>query len=136
MSWCAFVDESESNRKLDPDVYILAASVLPVGSCDVVLRRRKCMERLLFELPAMGVYEVMMEAREAKQNRHDMALARAMRARKEVPSGFRVDHAFGSGEPLLWLPDIVAGSIVAARCGDPCHLAPLMPLVTICMIKA
>lgn len=189
MSWSAFVDESESNRKLDPDVYILAASIISADSCEAVRdavrrfrlpgqrkvhwrdesekrrrwlaeavasldalhlvvvrrgyvgepserRRRKTMERLLFELSAMGVHGMLMEGREAKQNRHDLSLVRALRARKEVPSGFRVDHAFGSEEPLLWLPDVVAGSVVAARCGDPCHLASLMPLVTICMIEA
>lgn len=189
MSWYAFVDESESNRRLDPDVYILAASIMPAESRDsvreiaqglrlpgqrkvhwrdesekrrrllaeavaslavmhlVVVRvgrvgepserkRRKCMERLLFELSAMGVHQVIMEGREAKQNCLDLNLLKALRSRKELSAELRIDHISGPGEPLLWLPDILAGSVVAARCGDSRYLDQLVPLVTVVNIRA
>ncbi|MFL6051353.1 MAG: hypothetical protein ACJ72W_00315, partial [Actinoallomurus sp.] len=56
MSWCAFVDESESNRKLDPDVYILAASVMPTESCDA-LREVMLRLRLLGQRKVHWVHE-------------------------------------------------------------------------------
>ncbi|MEV5705631.1 hypothetical protein [Actinoallomurus sp. NPDC052274] len=189
MSWCAFVDESESNRKLDPDVYILVASIMepnarwPVREAVASLRlpgqhkvhwyhesdkrrrllietvmslevlhlavvrigtagetserrRRKCMERLFFELSGMGVRNIVFEAREARQNRNDLNLVRALRARQEISPDIRVDHESGPEEPLLWLPDVVAGAVVAARCGNPAHLEQLTSLVTVCVVKA
>ncbi|MCO6006007.1 hypothetical protein NE236_13525 [Actinoallomurus purpureus] len=189
MSWCAFVDESESNRKLDPDVYILVASIMAsdiresvreVMAClrlpgehkvhwyhesdkrrriliETVIslevlhlavvrtgavgetserRRRKCMERLFFELSAMGAHKIIFEAREARQSRNDLNLVKALRSRREIHADIRVDHLSGPREPLLWIPDLVAGAVVAARCGDRSYLDQIAPLVTVCVVEA
>ncbi|MCO5997707.1 hypothetical protein [Actinoallomurus rhizosphaericola] len=187
MSWCAFVDESESNRKLDPDVYILAASILPPESraavreamlrsrlpgerkvhwyhaaekrrhllSDVVAslsalhlvvvrsgipgepserRRRKCLETLLFELASAGVSEVILESRQDRQNKSDRRLIDTLLARKVIAPEVRIRHALGPAEPLLWLPDIVAGAVVAARCGQPECFDRISDIVSICEI--
>lgn len=189
MSWCAFIDESESNRKLDPDAYILAASIMPTDSCDAVRqamvrlrlagqrkvhwvhesdkrrfmlvetiarlevlhlvivrschptepserRRRKCMERLVLELAGMGVGQVTMEARAPKQNRSDMHLVDVLRARDGLVCDMWVDHIPGPEEPLLWIPDVIAGSVVAARCGNRSYAEQIAPVTTILSIAA
>lgn len=76
----------------------------------------------------------MIESRTAAQDRADLAAVAAWRSRGELPATLRVDfgRAYGpNGEPLLWLPDIMAGAVSAAR-GDknPQFLAPLRRVVT------
>jgi hypothetical protein len=44
MAWAAFVDESQSNRSLDPDTYILAAAIADI---DVLDKVRQAMTELL-----------------------------------------------------------------------------------------
>jgi hypothetical protein len=59
-----------------------------------------------------------------------------VRARQEISPNIRVDHESGPKEPLLWLPDVVAGAVVAARCGNPAYFEQLASLVTVCVVKA
>jgi hypothetical protein len=170
--WIAFVDESESNPQLDPDVYILAAALVHGTACEkirawmdglrldgqrklhwakesasrrdgiihavesldvlylVVLledisgstserRRRRCLERLLWELIQSGVRHVVLEARERTQNKRDLDLLTVLASRHRITARPRVDHLAGPAEPLLWLADVLAGALVASRCGDP-----------------
>ena len=84
-------------------------------------RRRKCLERLLVELDTMGVERVCLEAREAKQNSRDLDFVQAMRAARALSSRVRLHHEPGPAEPLLWLPDAVAGAVTAGRLGDPTY---------------
>lgn len=89
------------------------------------------MERLLTELAGMGVDEVTMEARAPKQNRSDMDLVDVLRARDSLACDLWVDHLPGPEEPLLWMPDVVAGSVVAARCGNRSYIEQMESVLTI-----
>lgn len=163
MDWTAYVDESESDQTVDPNVYVLAAALIHPNNCEDVRslmraihpgrgklhwhdesaperrkivaavaeldvlhlvvvrqgmpgghperRRRKCLERLLFELEVRQVGHAVFEARQAKQNERDRHLADQLRARKLLPARLRIDHAPGPIEPLLWLADVGAGVV-------------------------
>ncbi len=94
-------------------------------------RRRKCLEKLLYELHRAGVGHVSVEARQQKQNGRDRDLLAALRARRQLPAILRMDHVDGPAEPLLWAPDAVAGAVVADRCGTPEYLKEIGHLVGI-----
>ena len=54
-----------------------------------------------------------------------------LRARREVRKTLRMNFARGTDEPLVWLPDIVAGAVSAARGdGDQQYLTPLEAMLT------
>lgn len=92
--------------------------------------RRCCMETLLPHLATMGVGQVWLEARTASLNTKDHHHVEALRGRRLLTSALRVDIAQPSVEPMLWLPDVVAGAVGAARRGEDCYLQPLRPLLT------
>lgn len=79
--------------------------------------RRKCMEELLFKLEALGVSQVWLETRTETLNRRDLRLVDQLRGRKIITAGIRVDVAYPSEEPMLWIPDAVAGATGMARKG-------------------
>ncbi|TQM01716.1 DUF3800 domain-containing protein [Pseudonocardia kunmingensis] len=132
-------EESDQRRK---DL-VAAVAALPALHLVVVLvdaaasserRRRKCLTRLLGELDRDGVAEVCLESREAKQNRRDRQLLDVLRSQRSLGPGLRMQHQPGPVEPLLWVPDIVAGSIGALRRGDPGYhdrLAGMLTVITI-----
>lgn len=79
--------------------------------------RRKCMQRLLFQLEAVGVSQVWLESRTESLNRRDMRLVEQLRGERTISRAIRVDVALPSVEPMLWVPDAVAGAVSAARKG-------------------
>ena len=128
-------DEDRSRRKLLTDAIAdLPALHLIVIRVDTNAsperRRRLCLARLLPELDRHGVPEVYLEAREAKQNARDLDILAAMRARRQVGSRLRLYHQPGPQNPLLWVPDVVAGAVGADRAGEPAYLARLAGLTT------
>jgi hypothetical protein len=86
-------------------------------------RRRLCMKQLLWELEQLGVRHACLEARERKQNARDRQLLDQLRASRQVTAELRMDHVPGPEEPLLWIPDAVAGAIVADRLAVPQYRA-------------
>mgnify|MGYP001314738047 CR=1 FL=1 len=186
--WQAFIDESESDRRRDPDVYILSAALvdqadladaraeirrllrpgqrklhwraesdrtreviaktiasLPALHVIVVRvgrpgerserRRRKCLERLAYELDHRGVLHLTAEAREPKQNAADLHHFRNLRAAQRIQPRMRLYHVPGPGEPLLWLADAVAGAVTAARTGAPRYLQMLDGLIELVSVE-
>lgn len=128
--------ENDQRRKL------LTAAVAELEALYVVVvrvertesserRRRLCLRRLLCDLDEAGVGEVCLEAREAKQNQRDLQLLRALRAEKAISPAIRMAHPAGPLEPLLWIPDLVAGAVGAARQGRRGYLDQLSGQVTI-----
>ena len=79
--------------------------------------RRVSLRRMVFELHALGVERIYMEARQDRLDRSDVHLVRS--ARFDLPKGtqFRVDHERGALEPLFWVADIVAGAVRAGHQG-------------------
>ena len=91
--------------------------------------RRICLERLLYELEAAGVSAVSLEERTLTLNKKDLFMVHAWRARHVIGHGLRVDHGDPTKEPLLWLPDIVAGAVMATHRGDGRWRDAIVPLI-------
>lgn len=81
--------------------------------------RAACLTRLVLELHGMGVRQLLMEAREQELNRRDVHTVAGARFLLPKGSSFHVDHDHGTGEPILWVADLVAGAVRAHRLGDP-----------------
>lgn len=79
--------------------------------------RRKCMQRLLHRLVADGVEHVWLESRDSIGNQRDLTMVANLRTTDALPLSIRVDHALPLEEPLLWVPDAVAGAVAAAHDG-------------------
>jgi hypothetical protein len=94
--------------------------------------RRQALLRLLWELDQRGVRDLVLESRGERRDGDDRrSVVQAQRARW-APAGVR--YAFGQPrrEPLLWLPDAVAGAAARAVAdGDGTYLAALGDLVTV-----
>ncbi|HWE91368.1 MAG TPA: DUF3800 domain-containing protein [Pseudonocardiaceae bacterium] len=90
----------------------------PVPSRRQERARAACLTRLVWELHALGVRALHMEARQPELNRRDVRTV--LNARFALPGGtdFQVHHRFGVDEPLFWVADIVAGAIRAHRQND------------------
>ncbi len=131
-------DDSERHKLVHSVGSLDAVHVVVVGTRLERVRqergRRHCLRRLLWEGNNLGVTHATLEARTAALDRADLAAVAAWRARGELPAALRIDFGrpYGPhGEPLLWLPDIVAGAVSAAR-GDkhPQYLTALRHVVT------
>lgn len=93
--------------------------------------RAVCMESLAVYLDAMDVTQVYLEEREASLNARDQRLVQAIRGKKLIRSTLRIDTAKPSAEPMLWLPDIVAGAVGQRHVRDVDQYAePLGPMIT------
>ncbi|SDU67138.1 DUF3800 domain-containing protein [Jiangella alkaliphila] len=92
--------------------------------------RRQCMESLLFHLQAAGVAQVWLEARNTAADRRDIDAVDRFRSRRVIGHSIRIDHDQPSREPLLWLADIVAGTVSAAEGGEPAYRDVIAPMLT------
>ncbi len=85
--------------------------------------RRKCMQQLLHKLASGSVTQVWFESRDEIGNRRDLAMVANLRTTDALPPTLRVDHAKPLEEPLLWVPDAVAGAVAAAHDGRTLYRA-------------
>lgn len=83
--------------------------------------RRKCIEQLLFRLSEEGVRQVWVESRDARLNARDVKLVDVLRIRSAIPRTLHFAHARPMVEPMLWIPDVIAGAVSAARAGEGEH---------------
>jgi hypothetical protein len=81
--------------------------------------RRKCMEHLLWELGHRAVVEVCFESRNRVLDAADKKLIDILRIRNAISPRLRAVWLPAVEEPLIWLPDIVAGAASLATHGDP-----------------
>lgn len=119
----------------------LAAAVAELGVAAIVVvgtsmdrperARRKCMEVLLPQLQQAGAQRVWREARTPTQDKLDREHVAAMVGRGFIPSTFRVESQQPHQEPMLWLPDIVAGAANAAQHGYTTYLDAMRESVDI-----
>ena len=79
--------------------------------------RRLCLERLLHELNALGVTRVWVETRTESLNKRDIRMIDALRSAGTLPDRVAIGFADPVAEPMLWLPDAVAGAVGAHRRG-------------------
>jgi hypothetical protein len=80
--------------------------------------RRKCIERLLWNLSARGVSEAVFERRHQELDRQDLQMINVLRIQRALPARLRVSWKHPADEALLWLPDIVAGAASLAEVGQ------------------
>jgi len=113
-------ESNERRKKLADAVSNLNATfILVVGSpitpAKLERARRLCLEVLISELDNQGVSYVGVERRTPKQNRQDIALIDSLRSKHRIGRGIRVEFADPNQEPLVWMPDIVAGVFVTSK---------------------
>jgi len=94
-------------------------------------RRRKCLERLLYELEAKAVNDIVLESRGPADDRRDIQMLNALRGQHYLATAIRITHVIGRHEPMLWIPDAVCGAVTSARTGDPTHQAVLETRLTL-----
>lgn len=94
-------------------------------------RRRKCLERLLHELEARNIIDVVLESRGGADDRRDIQMLNALRGQHYLSSGIRLTHVVGRYEPMLWIPDAVCGAVTSARIGEPSHQSILKQRLTL-----
>lgn len=93
--------------------------------------RAVCMETLVVHLAAMDVTHVLVEERTPSLNDQDRKLIDAIRGKKLIPAEMRIDVGQPSVEPMLWMPEIVAGAAGADRVrGNPQYLDLIRSMVT------
>ena len=118
---------SESNRRRDDLIRVLADFAIPGLVITRVSgiaereerRRRKCLDAFIYELTQMGCTTVTLESRGKKADDRDIAFVESQIGIGALIPEFRVFHATGPSDPLLWLADIAVGAAVAARTGEP-----------------
>jgi hypothetical protein len=82
--------------------------------------RRLCMETLLPTLEQdYGVSRVFLEARTQTLTRKDREHVANLVGKRLITPALRVDSARPLEEPMLWIPDAVAGAVGADRLGNP-----------------
>lgn len=94
-------------------------------------RRRKCLERLLYELDTRAVNDIVLESRGSADDRRDIQMLNALRGQRYLPTATRITHVIGRNEPMLWIPDAVCGAVTSARTGDASHQAVLETRLTL-----
>lgn len=80
--------------------------------------RRLCMETLMPALEALGVSRVYLEARTPSLVTRDREQVANLVGKKLITKDLRVLTARPRDEPMLWVPDAVAGAVGAARAGN------------------
>lgn len=76
----------------------------------------------------MQVSHIWLETRTQSLNAKDMKMVDVLRSRGMIPN-LRVDLELPTREPMLWVPDAVAGAITAARKGVTTHRRTLGDLI-------
>lgn len=94
--------------------------------------RAQCLEQLLFDLGQRGVASAWVETRGPALDRADLKRVDAFRSRGVLPRDLHVGFGQPATEPMLWLPDILAGAVgVAVREGDRSLLNTFAPALAI-----
>ncbi|MBB3090241.1 hypothetical protein [Nocardioides albus] len=108
---------AEAFSYLDVAHTIVVAS--PIDAKKQERARRKCLERLLHELETLGVTRAKFESRTQPLNRRDTRMVDSMRGAGALTGKLRVEFEDPNLEPMLWIPDAVAGAVGADRLGVP-----------------
>ncbi|MEV7802394.1 hypothetical protein AB0O28_05550 [Microbispora sp. NPDC088329] len=80
--------------------------------------RRLCLDRLLCELSQQKVETVCIEARDQWHDRRDRALVGALRGAGRAGRSLQAEWRRSVDEPLLWLADVLVGSVVWCLGGE------------------
>ena len=122
-------DESESRRTAITsviarmEVWSLVVVTAPVTAGKQERARRICIETLHPTLERLGVTSIVQERRTPALDQRDVVMVEALRGQRLLTRAVRVDFAHPTDEPMLWVPDAVAGAVGMARDGHGDHLA-------------
>ena len=129
---------NESAKRRDAIAALIAsvdlAAIVVVGSpmqgSKQERARRCCLERLLHELAVFGVGDVWLESRSAVPDRRDIRLVDSARRKGLVPGRLVVGFARPKEDPMLWIPDAIAGAVTAANPGEPRWMLAMTEILT------
>lgn len=116
-------DESQPRRELIAKtiracgVESLVVAGAMVNSRKQERARRVVLGHLLYELDRRQVARVMLESRHAERDRHDIKAFGGYRNAGTVSRRLVMSHARPLQEPMLWLPDAIAGAAGDHRLG-------------------
>ncbi|MFI7059545.1 hypothetical protein ACIBL3_01065 [Kribbella sp. NPDC050124] len=132
-----WVAESAKRRDLIAET-VAALSVMaivvvgsPVHRQKQERARRCCLEHLLYELDQLGVSQAWLESRAPSQDKRDRSLVDSARRKGLLSYRTSIEFARPLQEPMLWLPDAVAGAVTAANLGEPRWLLALSEVVSV-----
>jgi hypothetical protein len=77
--------------------------------------RAICIESMMVYLHTYGVGNVLFEQRDQALNERDQRIVKSIRGKNLVPPEMRVNWGRPLEEPMLWLPDVIAGAAGADR---------------------
>lgn len=118
----------------DLDVGVFATIHHPVGAHRQQLARRRSLEALVPALTREGVGELVIESR-GPQDSKDRSVLLKLIELGHCPADLGYSFA-GKAEPLLWLPDAVAGLLSEAECRRSDHwIAELQRVVQIFEVR-
>jgi hypothetical protein len=128
----------ESPKKRDAIASLIAAMDLaaivvvgtPMHGPKQERARRCCLERILYELARAGVTDVWMESRSSAPDRRDVRLVDSARSKGILPASLMVRFARPTEDPMLWIPDAVAGAVTAAVLGEGRWMLALSEVLT------
>lgn len=80
--------------------------------------RKQVLKHLLYELDRVEVARAVLESRHTERDRHDLTSIGQFRNAGYLSRRLTVSHERPLQEPLLWLPDIIAGVVGDHRCGE------------------
>ncbi|MEV6411109.1 hypothetical protein [Kribbella sp. NPDC051718] len=132
-----WVAESKKRRDLiahtiaELDLVSVVALGKPVHRQKQERARRCCLECVLYELDGLGVTRAWLESRVPVQDRRDLRLVDSAREKGLISRDLLVNFARPTQEPMLWLPDAVAGAVTAAELGEPRWLLTLSETVDV-----
>ncbi|WP_372468133.1 hypothetical protein ACCO44_02245 [Microbacterium maritypicum] len=95
----------------DFDAYHVIVIAAPVDSRRQERARALCLERLAWQLDGQGVQLLTLEARPLQLMQRDLRTVDALRGKRALPEGLRIDHAQPSEEPMVWIADQVLGAL-------------------------
>jgi hypothetical protein len=93
--------------------------------------RRCCLERLLYELDQLDVSQAWLESRAPSQDKRDRSLVDSARRKGLLSYRTSIEFARPLQEPMLWLPDAVAGAVTASNLGEARWLLALSEMVVV-----
>ncbi len=96
--------------------------------------RRKALEYLLPQLAGMPCSTITLESR-GQLDASDLDMLQKLRSGRVVEPTLRIEHAIGRTEPVLWVADVVCGSVVQARVGNDRYLTAFGGAVEVATIS-
>ena len=97
--------------------------------------RRLCLEALVWDLRDRGIDELVIETRGLVPDRRDSLAIRDARRAKVASPALRYRFGRPKDEPLLWIPDAIAGAISALEADPAFALAAELEVLAVKRVR-